>query len=116
MSPPRDDIVTTSPATNAHCPVCGAGFARVRRQRFCSPACRQAAFRARTPNPPAAAAHAALPSPPARRKDITVYTCPDCEERYLGQQWCHDCHRPCTKVGIGGTCPHCELTELPEAS
>ena len=107
MSPPRNDIVTTSPGTQTLCPVCANPFARVRRQRFCSPACRQAAFRDRSGDPLTMAAPAAA-TRPLRRREVTVYTCPDCETRYLGQQWCRDCNRPCTKDGIGGTCPHCE--------
>jgi hypothetical protein len=49
------------------------------------------------------------PIPPAtHRRDITVYQCPTCEGRYLGQQWCHDCHRPCTRLDLGALCPHCD--------
>lgn len=43
MNPSRNEIETTK-----SCPVCGASFTRIRRQRYCSPACRQAAWRART--------------------------------------------------------------------
>jgi hypothetical protein len=47
--------------------------------------------------------------PPAqRRRDVTVYSCPSCQERFYGQQWCHDCNQPCTRVGLGGLCPNCE--------
>lgn len=106
MSPPRDDIETTSAAGDAACPVCARPFRRVRRQRYCSPACRQAAWRARHDDPLAAAAPS--PTPPTRRTDVTVYTCPDCDERYLAQQWCPDCNRPCTRTGTGGLCPACE--------
>ncbi len=28
--------------------------------------------------------------------------------RYYGQQWCHDCHQPATRVDLGGLCPHCD--------
>ena len=108
MSPPRNDIVTTSAATDGSCPVCSNPFTRVRRQRYCSPACRQAAFRDRSTDPIIAAAATVLAGRPKPRKDVTVYTCPDCEARYLGEQWCQDCNTPCTKDGIGGTCPHCE--------
>jgi hypothetical protein len=40
MSPPRNDIETTTPARPS-CPVCGAGFTRNRRHRYCSSACRR---------------------------------------------------------------------------
>jgi hypothetical protein len=46
-------------------------------------------------------------APHATRRDITVYQCNECEGRYLAQQWCYDCNRPCTRVDTGGLCPHC---------
>lgn len=109
IAPPRDDIVTTST-----CPVCGTGFTRIRRQRYCTPACRQNAFRRRHQLPDPVADPVAPPGP--RRRDVTVYTCPDCEQRYLGEQWCPDCARPCRRAGVGGLCPRCLLTELLGAS
>jgi|ERR1019366_4033029 hypothetical protein len=42
-----------------------------------------------------------------RRRDVTIYACPTCETRYHGEQWCHDCNQPCTRVGLGGLCPRC---------
>jgi hypothetical protein len=105
MTPSRDDVETTSPGVWAQCPTCGSRFRRVRRQRYCCPACKQAAWRAR--RRPLAPPDTTLAAP-ARRRDVTVYTCPDCEERYLGQQWCYECNRPCTRTGIGGLCPACE--------
>jgi hypothetical protein len=32
----------------------------------------------------------------------------ECEQRYLGEQWCVGCVRPCRRVGVGGLCPHCD--------
>jgi hypothetical protein len=97
----RNDIETATA-----CPVCATAFTPTRRQRYCTPACRQAAWRARhyepTPRP------ATTIPPRTHRRDITVYQCPTCEGRYLGQQWCHDCHHPCTRVDLGGHCPHCD--------
>jgi hypothetical protein len=90
--------------TTTTCPTCGAGFTPVRRQRFCRPACRQTAYRR---------AHQPPPTPPPAaeirpRKEITIYQCDECEQRYLAEQWCYDCNRPCNRVGPGGPCPHCE--------
>jgi hypothetical protein len=121
MPPARDDIETTStnPAngsqrpprrnvieTTSACPNCAKAFIPIRRQRYCSPACRQAAWRAR---------HAHQPPPPpilvpprTTRRAITVYQCPECDNRQLGQQWCYDCNRPCARLDIGGLCPHCD--------
>jgi len=106
VTPPRNDIRDDVPedVVASTCPVCGAGFSRIRRQRFCSPACRQAAFRARSQPPPVEVP----PVPATRRTQVTVYECGQCEQRYLGQQWCSDCNRPCTRIGLGGTCPHCD--------
>ncbi len=102
-SAPRDDIRNDTGAT-ATCPVCQTAFTPTRRQRYCTPACRQAAWRARHPNP--------RPTidvpPPTHRRSMTVYQCPECDTRHLGQQWCHDCHQPCVRVDFGGLCPHCD--------
>lgn len=88
--------------TSTACPVCGAAFQPVRRQRYCSQACRQAAYRRRLP-----AAPVIIPAT-GHRRDITIYACTDCEQRYLAEQWCPDCQRPCIRVGYGGLCPHCD--------
>ena len=32
----------------------------------------------------------------------------ECQTRYLGEQWCVECVRPCRRVGVGGLCPHCD--------
>jgi hypothetical protein len=108
-SPCRDDNVTpASPA--ARCPVCTAAFTPVRRQQYCSPACKQKAYRARRPVPEPA------PAPGPARRQASIYQCSECDERYLASQWCHDCNRPCAKIGYGGLCPGCQepitITEL----
>jgi len=38
--------------------------------------------------------------------------CGSCDSRYLGEQWCHDCNRPCQRLGAGGTCPSCQEVVL----
>ncbi len=95
MIPLRNVGVTTP------CPVCWLSFLPMGRQRVCSAACRQVAWRRR---------HAApLPSIPLRTpRARTLYECPSCETRYLGTQRCSDCGTFCRKVGPGGTCPHCD--------
>jgi hypothetical protein len=94
----------TPASASGPCPVCATPFAPVRRQRYCSPACRQAAWRARRPAP---VPPVVVPSRTPRR-EITVYQCSECDSRYLGQQWCHDCNRPCVRLDFGGPCPHCD--------
>jgi hypothetical protein len=101
MPPLRNDSETTTT-----CPVCAHPFTATGRQRYCAPACRQSAWRARhhdsQPPPP--------PTSPPRthRRDITIYECPDCTARHLGVQWCNPCNRPCTRIDFGGLCPNCE--------
>ena len=111
--PPGDDPATTpQTATNPTagpgqllCPVCWAAFTRVGRKRYCTDTCRKTAWTRRH----ATTVQVAEPVvPPAvRRRDITIYACQTCENRYYGEQWCHDCNQPCTRVGLGGLCPHC---------
>jgi len=108
--PSGDDIATTSAATTEPgqllCPVCWTPFTRVRRQRYCTDSCRKTAWTRKNATTQRAT-ETAVPQP-IRRKDTTIYECPSCEIRYHGQQWCHDCNHPCTRVGLGGTCPHCD--------
>ena len=95
--PLRNDAETTM----TQCVICGTRFPPVGRQRFCKPACRQTAWRRRHPTP--------LPPLPARSpRQSTVYQCPACESRYLGEQYCAECGRFCKRVGAGGLCPACD--------
>ena len=90
----------------AACPACGQPFPRAGRRRWCSGACRQAGWRRRHPAP--AAAPAGFPQPRQLARETTIYQCPDCQERYLGQQRCDDCGTFCHRIGPGGPCPHCD--------
>lgn len=91
----RNDGITIA------CLVCQRAVPRVGRRRFCSDACRQAAWRARQPVIPA------LPVTRRSPRPTTIYECPACETRFLGEQYCPDCHTFCRRVGPGGPCPHC---------
>lgn len=94
-TPSRNDGVTLA------CPVCGGAVQPAGRRRFCSAACRQAAWRQRHPRP--------LPALPARPpRAATVYECPWCGTRSLGEQRCPECQRFGRRVGPGGLCPHCD--------
>lgn len=90
----RNDPETTA------CPQCGAPFTPTGRQRFCSNACRQAAWRRR--HQPAATSQ-----PDPGRRARVVYQCPGCDQRLIDTQRCDDCNTFCTKLGPGGPCPHC---------
>jgi hypothetical protein len=107
-----DNATTTHPALGPTagpspllCPVCWTPFTRVGRQRYCTEACRKTAWTRRH----ATTLTITEPVVPQaiRRRDVTIYACPTCETRYHGEQWCHDCNQPCTRVGLGGLCPHC---------
>jgi len=93
--PSRNDGVTIA------CLVCARPFTHRGRQQCCSAACRQALFRRRHV--------AALPAIPRRvARAATIYECPSCDARYLGEQRCPDCGIFCRKVGPGAPCPHCD--------
>jgi hypothetical protein len=100
VNPVRDDTATML------CQVCGNLFVPMGRQRHCSTICRQKAWRRRQ----------AAPVEPLVTKPDTVYACPGCDARYLGQQRCEDCNSWCRRLGPGGLCPCCDeaisVTEL----
>lgn len=106
--PSRDDGGTTVPGRGtrpggaACCPVCERWFVPLGRQAYCSSPCRKRAFRARhnRPRPPR------LPAG-ARRRHHTVYECPTCEVRQVGEQRCADCGVFGRSLGLGGECPSC---------
>lgn len=96
-TPWRDDAATTA------CPVCGRYFRPSGRAVYCSEGCRKTAWRRR---------HQLLPTPvvvPAGvpRRPLSVYECPTCDTRAVGEQRCGDCGGFMTRVGWGGLCPHC---------
>lgn len=96
--PVRDDARDdTAVPSSIVCPTCGSEAERAGRQRFCSPACRQKAYRDRQHTPPA----------PVRRRPNGVYECGECGERQLGEQRCDQCGVFGRRVGTGAACPHC---------
>jgi hypothetical protein len=85
------------------CPLCQRPFTPVGRQKYCTDACKAAAYRRRRD-----ANRPALTVPPAQpRRPITVYECDSCGQRALGEQRCPDCRTFMRKVGLGGECPNC---------
>ncbi len=90
-------------AVTMTCPVCQHAFRPVGRQKFCSDACRAAAYRRRRD-----ATRPALTVPKTQpRRPITVYECDGCGARALGEQRCEPCCTFMRKVGLGGECPCC---------
>jgi len=97
--PSRHDGVTMP------CPVCRHPFTPAGRRRFCSDACRSAAYRRRHD----ARQATSLVVPKAQpRRPITVYACDGCGSRALGNQRCEDCGTFMRRVGIGGCSPCCD--------
>ena len=98
-SPSRDE-----PATGT-CPVCHTDFTPNARQQYCSTPCRKTAFRRRHQHP----LSTTIVVPTARpRRQITVYECSTCGERLHGEQRCHQCGVFTHRIGVGGSCPHCD--------
>jgi hypothetical protein len=109
---------STGPSVFAQaCPVCG-GTPPSSRSVYCKTACKQLAYRLR---------HQRLANvdPVVLRKQLqrqrllvahTVYECPRCEERYIGERRCSSCQLYCRALGLGGQCEDCDhiilLTEL----
>ncbi len=89
-------------SVTARCLLCDGPLPVGRDRTTCSDACRQALWRRRHQlelTPPALPA--ALP-----RKAHTVYECPACDARALGEQRC-ECGTFMRRVGYGGTSPCC---------
>lgn len=94
------------------CLVCGKALGSSR-ARYCSRAHQQHAFRLRH-----------LAGPPdlqrlrqelQRRRAVvaqTVYECPSCGERRVGERRCPDCNLYSRAIGLGGHCPECDAPLL----
>lgn len=100
--PPQEAGGASRDGAVTGCGVCGKPLAPGQKQ-WCGGAHRQAAYRRR---------HQAQQAPPAlaplrSRRESTVYECPDCETRFVGCQYCVDCHTFARRVGRGGSCPNC---------
>jgi hypothetical protein len=93
----------TPPAKPRTCRVCARQVTSTR-ATFCSPACKQIAFRRR--NLPTTATTGPVPAAMPN-----VYECPGCGG-HLTQQRCPECHLFCTRLGPGGCCPECDAVIL----
>ncbi len=94
-----------TPSTARACLACGKPMPTGRLRRYCDDRCRQTGWRRRNQSaePPAPMA-----APGSRQRNSTVYACPECDGRYLGEQRCPDCNTFCTRLGLGGICPCCD--------
>ena len=91
------------------CPVCQASITSAR-ARYCSDACKQRAYRLRQTDDSGLDLDTLTADLRSRQALVsrTVYECPTCETRFLGDQRCPDCHVLCRRLGLGGPCPHCD--------
>jgi hypothetical protein len=91
------------------CQGCGTPLVTARAQ-YCSPGCKQRAYRLRHVDTAVADPDAQAAALRRRRRLVaqTLYECPVCGQRYLGERRCPDCHRFCRALGLGGACPHCD--------
>ena len=90
------------------CLVCGGACASTR-ARYCSRACQQQAYRLRHHQP--STTLATLRQRLQRQRGLvaqTVYVCPRCDETYLSERRCPECHVFCRAAGLGGRCPDCD--------
>jgi ribosomal protein L32 len=94
------------------CLVCGAAL-ESRRARYCSRAHQQLAFRLRH--------RTELPDLQRLRRELqrrravvaqTIYECPGCGERHVGERRCPDCNLYSRAIGLGGHCPECDAPLL----
>ena len=96
------------------CPVCG-GTPRSSRSVYCEKAaCKQRAYRLRH-QPQATVDPAVLRKQLKRLGRLvahTVYECPSCSERFLGERRCPECHLFARSLGLGGSCPDCDTAIL----
>jgi hypothetical protein len=87
------------------------------RARYCDDACKQRAYRLRQLDSGAADV-SELAADLKRRRSLaahTIYECPSCEARFLGERRCDECNCFCRALGPGGACVHCgELLLLAE--
>ncbi len=98
----RNGYVTAT--ATATCLACAQPLPPGRARRYCNDRCRQGGWRRRHSN---SEQLATLPDPVSRQA-TTVYMCPECDTRYLGEQRCADCNKFCTRLGTGGPCPSCD--------
>ena len=108
-STPTDDPHASDGLGSRSCPVCQTPITSAR-ARYCSDACKQRAYRLRQPDTTPLDLDGLTADLRSRQVLVsrTVYECPSCEARFLGEQRCPDCHVFCRRLGLGGLCPHCD--------
>jgi hypothetical protein len=103
------DASSSAPHGASGCLVCGRPLTDSR-ARFCSPAHRQLAYRLRR-HEPSASTEADLHARFLQQRRLTahtVYECPSCGDRFVGERRCVSCGLFCRSLGVGGHCPECD--------
>ena len=100
-------------SASSTCLVCGAALS-TRQQRYCTRACQQHAYRARHQQPvPLDLLRLRAELQRQRRLlEHTVYECPTCQTRTVGEQRCAECNTFTRRIGLGGNCPECDAVIL----
>lgn len=99
--------------TPSTCLVCGSALTPTQ-QRYCTRACQQQAYRLRHQRT-ARRDLTQLRTDLQHRRQLrtyTIYECPTCETRSVGDQRCADCNTFTRAVGLGGNCPECDAVVL----
>ena len=94
------------------CLVCG-GDVTSQRAKYCGRAHQQLAYRLRhhTSKADLTIVRKAL----QRRKALsahTIYECGSCGEQFVGVRRCESCNLFCRALGVGGSCPGCDIPVL----
>jgi ribosomal protein L32 len=105
---------STSPSAAIRtCPVCG-GTPPSSRSVYCTPACKQLAYRLRHPR--LATVNTVIIRKQLQRQRLlvahTVWECPSCGEQSLGDRRCSECGLFGRSVGLGSNCPECDSVVL----
>ena len=102
----------TAPSAST-CVVCGAALS-TRQQRYCTRACQQHAYRARHQLPVSLDLLRLRAELQRQRRLLqhTVYECPTCQTRVLGEQRCAECNTFTRRIGLGGNCLECDAVIL----
>jgi len=108
--PVCDDTRYVSQLPLGVCPVCTRTVPIDGRGIYCTPKCRQRAYRLRhsRSSRPTLTDIAAELRREQRLIAQTVYECPSCQERFLGERRCGDCNQWCRKIELGGQCSGCD--------
>src|SRR5919201_3615391 len=99
--------------SSSACLICGAALSPTQ-QRYCTRACQQRAYRLRHQSPVRLDLTQVRAELQRRRQLLqhTVYECPTCQTRSVGDQRCADCNTFTRRVGPGGNCPECDAVVL----